>query len=143
MATRTKDQKDQLRGMDAPRLRQELVDTKKELFNLRFMLATGASNDNAQIGLVKKKIARIHTVLREQELEAVDPARKRAPRADKPAKAGKTAGKAKADKADKPAKAEKPAKAAKAEAADTGAEAAAPAEKPKKKPAAKKTETKE
>ena len=65
---RNKELKDKLRGMDNAKLREELVDTKKELFNLRFMLATGASTDNAQINRAKKKIARIHTILRQKEL---------------------------------------------------------------------------
>ena len=65
---RTKEQRDKLHDMDNAKLREELVDTKKELFNLRFMLATGASTDHAQINLAKKKVARIHTILRQKEL---------------------------------------------------------------------------
>jgi large subunit ribosomal protein L29 len=39
---------------------------KEELFNLRFQLATGQLENTARIGEVRKSIARIKTVLREQ-----------------------------------------------------------------------------
>ena len=41
---------------------------KKELFNLRFQLATGQLTNTARLRHVRKSIARIKTVLREQEL---------------------------------------------------------------------------
>ena len=41
---------------------------KKELFNLRFQLATGQLENTARLRQVRKSIARIKTVLREQEL---------------------------------------------------------------------------
>ena len=39
---------------------------KEELFNLRFQLATGQLENTARINEVRKSIARIKTVLREQ-----------------------------------------------------------------------------
>ena len=39
---------------------------KEELFNLRFQLATGQLGNTARIQEVRKSIARIKTVLREQ-----------------------------------------------------------------------------
>lgn len=42
---------------------------KKELFNLRFQLATGQLENTARIKEVRKSIARIKTVLRQQELQ--------------------------------------------------------------------------
>jgi large subunit ribosomal protein L29 len=39
---------------------------KEELFNLRFQLATGQLENTARIQEVRKSIARIKTVLREQ-----------------------------------------------------------------------------
>ncbi|MBT9586868.1 50S ribosomal protein L29 [bacterium] len=62
------DFKKNLRSKDKGQLRDELIQTKQELFNLRFMLATGGSNNNAEVHRVKKEIARIHTILREKEL---------------------------------------------------------------------------
>ena len=51
---------------------QEMVEKeqefKKELFNLRFQFATGQLENTAQLKYVRKTIARIKTVLREQEL---------------------------------------------------------------------------
>ncbi len=44
-------------------LNQDLVDAKKELFNLRFQNATNQLDNTARIGEVKKNIARIKTVL--------------------------------------------------------------------------------
>ncbi|CAM4047972.1 50S ribosomal protein L29 [Catellicoccus marimammalium] len=43
---------------------------KQELFNLRFQLATGQLENTARIKEVRKSIARIKTVLREQEQQA-------------------------------------------------------------------------
>jgi large subunit ribosomal protein L29 len=45
-----------------------LVDLKTELFNLRFQLATGQLDNTSRIKVVKKDIARVKTVLRENEL---------------------------------------------------------------------------
>ncbi|GGI65084.1 MULTISPECIES: 50S ribosomal protein L29 [Enterococcus] len=48
----------------------EMIDQEKqlkeELFNLRFQLATGQLENTARIQEVRKSIARIKTVLREQ-----------------------------------------------------------------------------
>lgn len=41
---------------------------KKELFNLRFQLATGQLENTARLKEVRKSIARIKTVLRQKEL---------------------------------------------------------------------------
>ncbi|GAA3604956.1 50S ribosomal protein L29 [Secundilactobacillus similis] len=41
---------------------------KDELFNLRFQLATGQLENTARLKQVRKNIARIKTVLRQQEL---------------------------------------------------------------------------
>ncbi|KRM89425.1 50S ribosomal protein L29 [Liquorilactobacillus vini] len=41
---------------------------KKELFNLRFQLATGQLQNTARLKEVRKSIARIKTVLRQKEL---------------------------------------------------------------------------
>ncbi len=42
---------------------------KEELFNLRFQLATGSLENTARLKEVRKSIARIKTVLRQQELQ--------------------------------------------------------------------------
>ena len=47
-------------------LAQELVDAKKELFNLRFQNATNQLDNTARIKEVRKNIARINTVITEK-----------------------------------------------------------------------------
>ena len=51
-------------------LMQKLKDTRAELFNLRFQLATGQLENTGRIATVKKDIARLHTELRARELRA-------------------------------------------------------------------------
>lgn len=62
-----------LRRQDKKDLREKLIQSKQELFNLRFMLSTGGSQNNAEVRRVKKEIARIHTILREKELAQAKP----------------------------------------------------------------------
>lgn len=51
-------------------LEERLAESKEELFNLRFQLATNQLDNTARIKAVKKEIARILTVMRTQEIEA-------------------------------------------------------------------------
>ena len=44
------------------------LNAKKELFNLRFQLATGQLENTARIKMVKKDIARVKTILAERKL---------------------------------------------------------------------------
>lgn len=52
-----------LKNKSAAELAQELVDAKKELFNLRFQNATNQLDNTARIKDVRKNIARIQTVI--------------------------------------------------------------------------------
>lgn len=57
-------------------LEQKLQDTRAELFNLRFQLATGQLDNPGRIQAVKKDIARVLTEMRMREIEAAgDPAK--------------------------------------------------------------------
>lgn len=47
-------------------LAKELMDAKKELFNLRFQNATNQLDNTARIKEVRKNIARIQTVITEK-----------------------------------------------------------------------------
>lgn len=58
-----------IRDMSNGELNQKLASLKEELFNLRFQLATGQLENPMRIKEVKKTIARIKTVQREQELK--------------------------------------------------------------------------
>jgi large subunit ribosomal protein L29 len=49
----------------------KLAEAKIELFNLRFQSATGQLESHGRLRAVRKEIARIYTVMREQELGIV------------------------------------------------------------------------
>ncbi|MBY0565206.1 MAG: 50S ribosomal protein L29 [Hyphomonadaceae bacterium] len=59
-----------LRGGDAGRVTAELVDLKKEQFNLRFQQATGQLEKTSRVREVRRMIARAKTVLREKQTKA-------------------------------------------------------------------------
>ncbi len=58
----------EIKKNSAEDLEARLKDLKKELFNLRFQLSTGQLENPTRIKEVKKSIAQIKTVLREQEI---------------------------------------------------------------------------
>jgi large subunit ribosomal protein L29 len=58
----------EIRANDPQDLIVKLGDLKAELFNLRFQLATGQLENPMRIKEVKKSIAQIKTILREEEL---------------------------------------------------------------------------
>ena len=51
-------------------LSERLGEARRELFNLRFQLATGQLDNSARLGEVRRDIARISTFLREREIAA-------------------------------------------------------------------------
>lgn len=57
-----------LRAHDAERLAEELRKAKEELFNLRFQSATGQLESHGRLKAVRRDIARIYTIMRENEL---------------------------------------------------------------------------
>ncbi|AJQ29212.1 MULTISPECIES: 50S ribosomal protein L29 [Pelosinus] len=57
------------REMNATELNQKIAVLKEELFNLRFQLATGQLENPMRIKEVKKSIARVKTIQREQEIK--------------------------------------------------------------------------
>ena len=57
-----------LRDKTSQELNAQLKELKSELFNLRFQNATGQLAIPKQISVCKKEIARIQTIIREQEL---------------------------------------------------------------------------
>ncbi len=84
-------QRKEFRKLDKSGLRERLISSQEELFNLRFQLATGGSQNNAEVNRVRKQIARIHTLLREQELAEVNPPKARPEPVKKAAKEEKPA----------------------------------------------------
>jgi len=57
----------EVRKLSAGELESKLLDLKKDLFNLRLQHATNQLDNPIRIAEVKKDIARVKTVLREQQ----------------------------------------------------------------------------
>lgn len=60
----------EIRDMSAEDLDKKLAELKEELFNLRFQMATGQCENPMKIHEIKKSIARIKTVQRQNEINA-------------------------------------------------------------------------
>ena len=60
----------EIRELTAEELNSKLRDLKAELFNLRFQLAINQLDNPMRISAVKKDIACVKTVIRENELSA-------------------------------------------------------------------------
>ena len=58
----------EIRGMSATELEAKLQELKGELFNLRFQHAIKQLDNPGRITIVKRDIARVKTVIRENEL---------------------------------------------------------------------------
>jgi large subunit ribosomal protein L29 len=56
----------ELRDLSDEELERRLAESRENLFNLRFQMATGALENSARIGLAKRDIARILTVQAER-----------------------------------------------------------------------------
>jgi large subunit ribosomal protein L29 len=63
----------ELRELSNDELVARLKESKEELFNLRFQMATGQLDNNRRLRVVRHDIARIYTVMRERELGLVAP----------------------------------------------------------------------
>ena len=59
-----------VRKMSSAELETKLADLKKDLFNLRLQHATNQLDNPVRIAEVKKDIARVKTIIREQQLAA-------------------------------------------------------------------------
>ena len=55
---------DEVRKMTPDQLQDQLIQLKKEQFNLRFQAATGQMEKTHRVNEIRKDIARIKTVLR-------------------------------------------------------------------------------
>lgn len=64
---KTKEFIEELNSKTVAELNNDLVEAKKELFNLRFQNATNQLSNTSRIALVRKNIARIQTVLTQKE----------------------------------------------------------------------------
>ncbi len=61
----------EIREMSQSELQKELGDLKSELFKLRFQLATNQLENPMKLKDIKKSIARVQTIMRENELKGI------------------------------------------------------------------------
>tara|TARA_Y100000590_G_C15681422_1_gene999965 strand:+ start:1642 stop:1845 length:204 start_codon:yes stop_codon:yes gene_type:complete len=59
---------DDLRAKTDDELQEELTESSREAMNLRFRVATMQLSDVSSMSRVRKRVARIKTILREREL---------------------------------------------------------------------------
>ncbi len=64
----------ELREMSDDELVTRLTEARQELFNLRFQHVTGQLDNYSRLGQLRKDIARIETLLRENEIAAAEAA---------------------------------------------------------------------
>ena len=72
---KTKEHVAELRLLGDTEMVERLGEARRELFNLRFQLATGQLDNSARLGMVRRDIARLATFLREREIAAAEAAR--------------------------------------------------------------------
>jgi large subunit ribosomal protein L29 len=58
----------EVRKLSSEELQKKVLDLKKDLFNLRLQHATNQLDNPIRIAQVKKDIARVKTIIREQQL---------------------------------------------------------------------------
>jgi large subunit ribosomal protein L29 len=58
----------ELRELTDDEIETRLVETKEELFNLRFQNATGQLDNYRRLGQLRREVARLHTLIRERQL---------------------------------------------------------------------------
>jgi large subunit ribosomal protein L29 len=92
-----------LKGKSADELSKMLLESKKELFNLRFQRTTGELEKTHRFRQVRKDVARINTFMSAGGISAVAPKAKKEVKAAKAEKASK-AKKEKKEKKEKVAK---------------------------------------
>lgn len=59
---------DEFRALSTEDLKKQMEESKQELLNLRFRLATKQLVNHRELPMVKRRIARIKTILKEKEL---------------------------------------------------------------------------
>ncbi len=69
---KTRDRVAELKMLGDGELLNRLGESRRELFNLRFQLATGQLDNSARLGEVRKDIARLSTFLRQREIAAAE-----------------------------------------------------------------------
>jgi large subunit ribosomal protein L29 len=62
----------EFRELKDDELAVRVIETRQELFNLRFKHATGQLDNSARLGQLKKDIARLETIIRQREIDAAE-----------------------------------------------------------------------
>jgi large subunit ribosomal protein L29 len=62
----------EIKELGREEIQTKLDETKEELFNLRFQNATGQLDNYKRIRELKRDVARIKTILREQEIASAE-----------------------------------------------------------------------
>jgi len=62
----------ELRILGDHELVERLTESRRELFNLRFQSATGQLDNSSRLGVVRRDIARLSTLVREREIAAAE-----------------------------------------------------------------------
>jgi large subunit ribosomal protein L29 len=71
---KTREHVAELRILGDREMLERLSEARRELFNLRFQLATGQLDNSSRLGAVRRDIARLATFLREREIAAAEAA---------------------------------------------------------------------
>ncbi len=72
MAGQLKKERSDLRELDLAELVDELRQAKQESLNLRFRSATGQLDNHSELRRVRRRIARINTLIRQREVAAAE-----------------------------------------------------------------------
>ena len=59
---------EEIRSMSVEEIQSSLDDARENYFNLRFQFATGQLTDHSRLRFARREIARLATILKEQEL---------------------------------------------------------------------------
>ena len=60
---------DEIRALNPEEIKSRLSDTREELMKFRFQQVTGQLTDSSRLRIVRRDIARMETILREQMFE--------------------------------------------------------------------------
>ena len=72
MATQASKDRAELTELDLTSLVEQLRATKQEAWNLRFRSATGQLDTHSELRRVRRRIARINTLIRQREIAAAE-----------------------------------------------------------------------
>jgi len=72
MANKLSKERSEMRELDLASLVAQLRAAKQEALNLRFRAATGQIDNHSELRAVRRRIARINTLIRQREIAAAE-----------------------------------------------------------------------